>query len=112
MNKASQAEKMAIYTRITGHTSNHIKYRNLEWDKPSPTIVAHLQKDGYMFIHPDINQLRTITIREAALLQSFPIDYKFVASTPYCYKMIGNEVHVLFGKGIAEGMYDVLKSKE
>ena len=37
MNKASQAEKMAIYTRITGHTSNHVKYRNLEWDKPSAT---------------------------------------------------------------------------
>lgn len=112
MNKASQTEKMAIYTRITGHTSNHVKYRNLEWDKPSPTIVAHLHKDGYMFIHPDINQLRTITIREAALLQSFPIDYKFVASTPYCYKMIGNAVPVLFAKGIAEAMYDVLKSKE
>ncbi len=112
MNKASQNEKMAIYTRITGHTSNHIKYRNLEWDKPSPTIVAHLHKDGYMFIHPDIKQLRTITIREAALLQSFPIDYKFVASNPYCYKMIGNAVPVLFAKGIAEAMYDVLEKKE
>ena len=111
MNKATQAEKMAIYTRITGHTSNHIKYRNLEWDKPSPTIVAHLHKDGYMFIHPDIKQLRTITMREAALLQSFPIDYKFVASTPYCYKMIGNAVPVNFAKGIAEAMYDVLKTK-
>ena len=112
MNKASQKEKMEIYTRVTGHTSNHIKYRNLEWDKPSPTIVAHLHKDGYMFIHPDIDQLRTITIREAALLQSFPMDYKFVASNPYCYKMIGNAVPVLFAKGIAEAMYDVLKTKE
>lgn len=111
MNKATQAEKMAIYTRITGHTSNHVKYRNLEWDKPSPTIVAHLHKDGYMFIHPDIEQLRTITIREAALLQSFPIDYRFVASNPYCYKMIGNAVPVLFAKGIAEAMYEVLLSK-
>ncbi len=112
MNKATQQEKMDIYTRITGHTSNHIKYRNLEWDKPSPTIVAHLHKDGYMFIHPDIEQLRTITIREAALLQSFPMDYKFVGSTPYCYKMIGNAVPVLFAKGIAESMYDVLRRKE
>lgn len=111
MNKASQQEKMDIYFRITGHTSNHIKYRNLEWDKPSPTIVAHLYKDGYMFIHPDIAQLRTITIREAALLQSFPMDYKFVASNPYCYKMIGNAVPVLFAKGIAEAMYDVLSKK-
>lgn len=112
MNTFSQQEKKDLYTRITGHTSNHIKYRNLEWDKPSPTIVAHLQKDGYMFIHPDIEQLRTITIREAALLQSFPIDYKFVASNPYCYKMIGNAVPVLFAKAIAESMYEVLESKK
>lgn len=112
MNKYSQQEKMDFYTKITGHVSKHIKYRNLEWDKPSPTIVAHLHKDGYMFIHPDIEQLRTITIREAAILQSFPIDYKFVASNPYCYKMIGNAVPVLFAKGIAESIYDVLISKE
>ena len=112
MNTFSQQEKMDFYTRITGHTSNHIKYRNLEWDKPSPTIVAHLHKDGYMFIHPDIEQLRTITIREAALLQSFPLDYKFVASNPYCYKMIGNAVPVLFAKAIAESMYEVLESKK
>ncbi len=112
MNTFSQQEKMDFYTRITGHTSNHIKYRNLEWDKPSPTIVAHLHKDGYMFIHPDIEQLRTITIREAALLQSFPIDYKFIASNPYCYKMIGNAVPVLFAKAIAESMYEVLESKK
>lgn len=112
MNKASQEEKLAFYTHITGHTSNHIKYRNIEWDKPSPTIVAHLHKDGYMFIHPDIEQLRSITIREAALLQSFPLDYKFIASSPYCYKMIGNAVPVLFAKGIAEAMYDVLKRND
>lgn len=112
MNTYSQKEKMEFYTKITGHTSNHIKYRNLEWDKPSPTIVAHLHKDGYMFIHPDKEQLRTITIREAALLQSFPMDYKFVASNPYCYKMIGNAVPVLFAKGIAEAVYEVLESKK
>ena len=112
MNRASQEEKKAIYTHITGHTSKHIKYRNLEWDKPSPTIVAHLHKDGYMFIHPDIKQLRTITIREAALLQSFPMDYEFLGSTPYCYKMIGNAVPVNFARGIAESIYEVLISKQ
>lgn len=112
MNKYSQQEKKDFYTKITGHTSNHIKYRNIEWDKPSPTIVAHLHKDGFMFIHPDIEQLRSITIREAALLQSFPMDYKFLGSNAYCFKMIGNAVPVLFARGIAEAMYDVLKSKE
>ena len=112
MNYYSQKEKMEFYTKITGHTSNHVKYRNLEWDKPSPTIVAHLYKDGYMFIHPDIKQLRTITIREAALLQSFPLDYSFPVSNSYAYRMIGNAVPVLFAKGIAESVYEVLVKKD
>lgn len=109
MNSFSQEEKKAFYTKITGHVSNHIKYRNLDWDKPSPTVVAHLQKDGYMFIHPDIKQLRTITIREAALLQSFPKDYRFLGSNPYYFKMIGNAVPVLFAQGIANAMYEALQ---
>ena len=112
MNKCTQEEKKAFYTKITGHVSNHVKYRNIEWDKPSPTVVAHLHKDGYMFIHPDIKQLRTITIREAALLQSFPMDFKFIGSNPYCFKMIGNAVPVNFAKGIAEAIHDVLSKKE
>ncbi len=111
MNMCSQEEKMEYYTEVTGHTSNHIKYRNLEWDKPSPTIVAHLQKDGYMFIHPDIKQLRTITIREAALLQSFPMDFEFLGSNPYCFKMIGNAVPVQFAKNIALALADALNNK-
>lgn len=109
MNTFSQDAKKSFYTKITGHSSNHIKYRNLEWDKPAPTVVAHLQKDGYMFIHPDIKQLRTITIREAALLQSFPMDYHFLGSHPYCFKMIGNAVPVLFAQSIAEAVADTLK---
>ena len=110
MNKYSQEEKKAFYTKITGHVSNHVKYRSLEWDKPSPTVVAHLHKDGYMFIHPDIDQLRSITIREAALLQSFPMDFEFLGSNAYCFKMIGNAVPVLFAKGIAESIYEVLST--
>ncbi len=108
MNSFSQEEKKAYYTKITGKDSNHIKYRNIEWDKPSPTVVAHLHKDGLMFIHPDVEQLRSITIREAALLQSFPMDFEFLGSNAYCFKMIGNAVPVNFAKGIAESIYDVL----
>ena len=111
MNHASTAERLEYYTKITGIKSNHIKYRALEWDKPSPTIVSHLYKDGLMFIHPDIKQLRSITIREAALLQSFPIDYEFLGSSAYCFKMIGNAVPVSFAKEIAYAIFDVLKSK-
>lgn len=109
MNYCSTKEKLEFYHKITGHTTNHNKYRNIEWDKPSPTIVSHLYKDGFMFIHPDIEQLRSITVREAALLQSFPIDYEFLGSMAYCFKMIGNAVPVLFAKKIGEA---VVKSLE
>lgn len=109
MNYCSTEEKLEFYHKITGHTTNHNKYRNIEWDKPSPTIVSHLYKDGFMFIHPDIEQLRTITVREAAILQSFPMDYEFLGSMAYCFKMIGNAVPVLFAKKIGEA---VIKSLE
>ena len=104
MNSLPNDEKLAFYHEVTGKTSNHNKYRSLEWDKPSPTIVSHLYKDGLMFIHPDVKQLRSITMREAALLQSFPEDYEFVGSDAYCFKMIGNAVPVLFAKSIAEAV--------
>ncbi len=111
MNHASTEERLSFYTQITGKKSNHIKYRNLEWDKPSPTVVAHLYKDGLMFIHPDLKQLRSITIREAACLQSFPSDYMFLGSTAYCFKMIGNAVPVSFARNIAHAVADVLDKK-
>ena len=112
MNNIPNAEKLEFYKAVSGKTSNHNKYRNLEWDKPSPTIVSHLHKDGLMFIHPDVNQVRSITIREAALLQSFPMDYEFIGSNAYCFKMIGNAVPVLFAKSIAEAVYSVLEGRK
>ena len=108
MNKCTQQEAINFYKKVTGHTTLYRKYRNLEWDEPSPTIVAHLQKDGYMFIHPDIKQARFITIREAAMLMSFPMDYEFIGNRAYCYKMIGNAVPVNFAKAIAESLYRIL----
>ena len=109
MNKCSQKEAIDFYREVTGKNTLYRKYRNLEWDKPSPTVVAHLQKDGFMFIHPDIKQARFITIREAALLMSFPKDYEFIGNRANCYKMIGNAVPVNFAKAIAEAMYKVIK---
>ena len=108
MNSLPNDEKLDFYYKVSGKKSNHNKYRSLEWDKPSPTIVSHLYKDGLMFIHPDVKQLRSITMREAALLQSFPMDYEFVGSSAYCFKMIGNAVPVLFAKKIAEAVVNTM----
>lgn len=111
-NTLSTQEKIDFYYAKTGKKSNHAKYRNLEWNQPSPTIVAHLHKDGLMFIHPDGEQARSITVREAALLQSFPLDYRFLGGTGYCYKMIGNAVPPLMAEKIAIGLGRFLNEKK
>jgi DNA (cytosine-5)-methyltransferase 1 len=108
MNKKTTKEKIDFYYKNVGKTSNHNKYRNLEWDKPSPTIVAHLSKDGLMFIHPDKNQARSITLKEAALLQSFPDDYDFIGNYSVCFKMVGNAVPPRMAKEIANVIYKEL----
>ncbi len=108
MNHISHKAMIEYYYEKTGHKTLYQKYKSLEWDKPSHTVVAHLCKDGYMFIHPDPNQQRSITIREAACLMTFPRDYMFLGSTPYNYKMIGNAVPVNFASSIARGLFKVL----
>lgn len=112
MNKSSSQNKISFYNDLMGKKSNHAKYRNLEWDKPSPTVVAHLYKDGLMFIHPDVNQARSITVKEAALLQSFPDDYEFIGSQGYAYKMIGNAVPPEMAKNIANAIAKKFKLNE
>ena len=109
MNKSSSQEKISFYNDLMGKKSNHAKYRNLEWDKPSPTVVAHLYKDGLMFIHPDIDQARSITVKEASLLQSFPDDYEFIGSQGFAYKMIGNAVPPEMAKNIALAISQKIK---
>lgn len=111
MNHISHQAKIDYYYEKTGHKTLYQKYKSLEWDRPSHTIVAHLSKDGYMFIHPDSEQQRSITVREAACIMTFPMDFYFLGSTPYNFKMIGNAVPVNFAKAIAKGLYKALDKK-
>lgn len=109
-NEFSSIESLKrLYTSLTGRQSNIHKYHVLKSDEPSNLIPAHLFKDGLRHIHPDPEQARSITIREAARLQGFPDDFQFCGSQGDKYKMIGNAVPPYFSKFVAEALHELLK---
>lgn len=109
-NKFDSSDKLIqLYQEKTGKKTNVHKYHVLRWDKPSNTIPAHLKKDGLRHIHPDPLQKRSITVREAARLQTFDDDYEFNESQVANYEMIGNAVPPLFAEKLALGIFELYK---
>ena len=82
------------------------KYNRLEWDELGRTITAHMAKDGYWYIHPSQN--RTLSIREAARIQTFPDWYRFAGHPTVRYRQIGNAVPPILAEALGRSLRRVL----
>jgi DNA (cytosine-5)-methyltransferase 1 len=85
------------------------RLKRLDNKKPSWTVIAHIGMDGYMYIHPTDN--RTLSVREAARIQSFPDSFIFIGNMQDSYVQVGNAVPPLLAKAIAISIRESLDLK-
>lgn len=85
------------------------KWRKIWRKQPARTLMAHLGKDSYSHIHYDSSQARTISVREAARLQSFPDGFRFSGTMNPAFKQIGNAVPPLMARALASHMLKTIR---
>ena len=86
---------------INNTTSFLDRFKVVDLNGKCHTVVAHISKDGHYYIYPSTNTIRSISVREAARIQSFPDDFVFKGSRGEKYKQIGNAVPPLFAEALA-----------